>query len=713
MVDLRGILPCWAGLSVILASTFLSAHDGDQFQEDRRPPYNGPGFRAAEGGSSPIEFPQSGIELLSWIPLVEFLPTVTSADDCWGYVSPAGREYALIGLSLGTGFVDVTNPAMAQIIAVKSGPSSIWRDIKIYQDHAYVVSEGGSGIQVFNLSLIDTGIVTLVNTVTTGGRTATHNVAINVESGYLYRAGGGGSPVKGLRIYSLADPSNPVFVGEWNDRYCHDAQIVNWTTGPFAGREIAFCSANDTSGGGNSGVDILDVTDKSNIVRITSFLYSDAEFSHQAWLSPDRRYLYVNDEMDEIRLGRTTTTRIIDVSNLANPVEVGTFTNGSRAIDHNLYTLGNFIFEANYRSGLRIYDASNPVAPVEVAFFDTFPENDNANFNGLWNNYPYFPSGIVIGSDIEKGLFVWSVAGLRDCNGNGVPDSQDIANGTSDDCNGNDVPDECESDADCNGNGLRDICELAGGGGIDCNANGIPDECDIRDGISLDVNLNGIPDECCAVAMEVQRGLTPVTNRYLPVTLDDSGAVTALRVTLSRLPGRFAAFEGTTMWVGPPEEVSELPGTTDPGEPGPTFTAARLSCDPFLTDWGAIGTVYVYGDAIVPDGTYDVQAISQDCASTGVQRFSLSVAFESPRWGDVVGDCRTTPCSAPNGEVDMSFDVVSIMNKFRALPGAPIKTRVDLEPNVPDRLINITDVTAAVDAFRGLEYRFAGPSGCP
>ena len=401
----------WAGIICVLSLTVGTTygHDDGQFQADRRPVYNGPGYRSTLGGAPPIAFPSNGIELLAWLPIVEFNPAMTSADDCWGYVSPSGREYALIGLSDGTGFVDVTDPGDPQIVAVMSGPNSIWRDIKVYQEHVYAVSEGGSGIQVFDVSQIDVGIVTNVNTVTTGGITQTHNVVINEESGFLYRVGGGNGTTIGLCIYDLADPANPTLVGQWNTRYIHDAQIVNYTSGPFAGQEVAFCFSETSSGGGTPGVNILNVTDKSNITQIAFFQYSTPAFSHQGWLSPDRQFLYVNDELDEISFGTPTTTRIIDVSDLANPVEVGTFTNGGAAIDHNLYTVGNLIYEANYRSGLRIFDATNPIAPVEIAFFDTYPEDDSANFNGLWNNYPFLPSGVMIGSDIEKGLFVWWV----------------------------------------------------------------------------------------------------------------------------------------------------------------------------------------------------------------------------------------------------------------------------------------------------------------
>lgn len=85
-----------------------------------------------------------------------------------------------------------------------------------------------------------------------------------------------------------------------------------------------------------------------------------------------------------------------------------------------------------------------------------------------------------------------------DCNGNGRADECDIDDGTSEDCNSNGIPDECE--ADCNGNGNPDDCDIDEGESEDCNLNGVPDECDIASGDSSDVNGNGVPDECECIA---------------------------------------------------------------------------------------------------------------------------------------------------------------------------------------------------------------------
>ena len=402
---MRTLIACCAAALLSFSLPVSWAHDDDPKILDRMPRYEGPGYRAALR-ENPPEFDSSNITLMSWLTVGELNSSAAGANDCWGYVSGSGREYALIGVSDATVFVEITNPGNATVVAVESGPSSLWRDVKVYQNYAYSVSEGGSGIQVFDLSQIDNGVVTHVNTITSGGTSATHNVAINTASGYLYRCGGSSN---GLRIYRLTNPAAPQYVRSWSDKYVHDAHITSYTSGPYAGREIAFVSCGFNGGFQATSVDILDVTDKNNIFTISRLQWAERGYSHQCWLSPDKAILYVNDELDEQSFRKLTTTHFFDVSDLEYPRELGTFSSGSTSIDHNLYTRGTLVFEANYRSGLRVFDATDPADPVQVAYFDTFPNNDSAQFNGLWSNYPIFPSGTVIGSDIERGLFVWRI----------------------------------------------------------------------------------------------------------------------------------------------------------------------------------------------------------------------------------------------------------------------------------------------------------------
>ena len=386
------------------------AHEGDLKERDFKGAVVADAWLADQQGlnKAGTTFAANGIRLMAWFPVTTFNAANTSGNDVWGYVSPSGREYALMGLSNGTGFVDVTNPGSSRIVGFIAGPTSLWRNVKTYRTWAYSVSEGGGGIQVFDLSNIDNGVVTLVNTVDASAATpATHTMIINEKTGYLYRMGGGSN---GLRIYSLANPSAPVITATWATKYTHDGVVYNYETGPYAGKEIFFACGGTNGGQTNTGLDILDVTNKSAITVIGRYTYANANFCHQVWLSEDRRYAYINDELDEQNRGIYNQGRIVDVSNLASPTTVGTYTTGLTAIDHNEYVKGNRLFCSNYTTGLRVFDISSGGSPTQVAWFDTHPEDDAApaaTFNGLWSNYPYLPSGTILGSDIERGLFVW------------------------------------------------------------------------------------------------------------------------------------------------------------------------------------------------------------------------------------------------------------------------------------------------------------------
>ena len=401
----------WRGvaLSALVIASPIIAHDDDPKARYRQAPVTGPGFRASSptgpgGPQGSAGFDADGVQLEAWLPLNQ-LDGSGSGNDCWGYVSPSGREYAIIGTESGTNFVEITDPASPVVIDFINGPDSLWRDIKTYQNYAYSVSEGGSGIQVMNLTNIDNGNVTLAGTVTGPGTSATHNVAIDEDSGYLYRLGGSS---EGMRIYSLANPANPSYVASWSSRYIHDAQVVTYTSGPNAGKQIVYACGGLNGGFDQTGLTVIDVTNKSNIQVLDQVYYPNSAYSHQGWLSPDLQYFYLGDEIDEDGV-TPSTTHMFDVSNPSNVTYAGAFNNGLKASTHNLYTAGDRIFAANYTSGLRIFDASDPTNPIEIAYFDTYPGSNSDGYNGLWNVYPYFPSGTVIGSDLERGLFIWSV----------------------------------------------------------------------------------------------------------------------------------------------------------------------------------------------------------------------------------------------------------------------------------------------------------------
>ena len=344
-----------------------------------------------------------GVVLKSHIGLATF--GAGSGNDCWGYVSPSGREYAIMGMNNMVAFVEVTDPSNPVILEKIPHGSSGWGDIKVYGHFAYAVTErAGTGIQVIDMSDIDNGVVTLVRTLDTISRA--HNAVIDTENGYLYTVGSRGGTGTTVCL-SLADPANPVQVGvdSITERYQHDAQVVTYTEGPLAGKQIWYGFSE------GRGVDVYDVTDKDNPERLTRIEYPDIGYCHQGWLSEDKKYLYVNDEFDENQQGVATRSLVFNVEDPLNAFFVGTFTSGKNAIDHNQYVVDGFAFQSNYRSGLRIFDIhEKPEDPDQVGWYDTFAPNDDAGFDGAWSNYPFFPSGTVIVSDINDGLFVFDVS---------------------------------------------------------------------------------------------------------------------------------------------------------------------------------------------------------------------------------------------------------------------------------------------------------------
>ena len=348
-------------------------------------------------------FGGSGVAMLSRVLVADIPGGNISANDVWGHVSPSGREYALLGMRGGTAFIEVTNPTAPTIVAYYPHPPGCCSDIKVYEGYAYVVTEGGGGMQVFDLATIDAGTVTPITTFTANGLTQAHNIAINEESGFAYICGAKDNPSGGgIFMVDIRVPNVPVYAGAWSNFYVHDVQVVTYHEGTYAGREIAFAFC----GSVNSGLQIIDVTNKSNPTVISTLEYPRQQYTHQGWLTANRRYLYLNDELDETYYTLPTSTFVIDVSKLDAPRYLRSFSTGLASIDHNLYVHGDFVFEANYTSGLRIFYAPVPGYIQEVGFFDTHAEDNDPGFHGAWTAYPFLPSGNVLISDIENGLFV-------------------------------------------------------------------------------------------------------------------------------------------------------------------------------------------------------------------------------------------------------------------------------------------------------------------
>jgi choice-of-anchor B domain-containing protein len=352
-------------------------------------------------------FACSGVALRARVPHANM--GGTRGNDIWGWLdSTTGNEYALVGLTNGTAFVDVTDPEAPVYLGrlPTATVRSAWRDIKVYRDYAYIVADGAGahGMQVFDLTRLR-GVAEPQSfnvDVSYNDFTNAHNLAINEDTGFAYVVGTN-TCNEGLHIVDIRTPNNPMFAGCHAAFDTHDTQCVTYV-GPdvdYAGSEICASSAGNV-------VEFADVSNKVSPVTISTLTYPQLGFVHQAWLTDDHQFLLVGDEFDESNFNVPTRTHVLDARNLDAPVFVFAYEGPTRSIDHNLYVRGNRVFEANYTSGLRILEfgdlANGEMA--EVAFFDTYPANNATDFDGAWSVYPYLPSGNVIVNDISNGLFI-------------------------------------------------------------------------------------------------------------------------------------------------------------------------------------------------------------------------------------------------------------------------------------------------------------------
>jgi choice-of-anchor B domain-containing protein len=365
------------------------------------------------------------VELVSFLPIGDISSgRGVRLNDIWGWTDPTNnKEYALVGRNDGTAFVDITDPAnpvyVGQLLRTEGSPASSWRDIKVYMDHAYIVSDNARehGMQVVDLAKLrqySGSPITFSPDTTYHYIASAHNIVINESTGFAYpvgASGGGETCGGGLHMIDIRDPKNPKFAGCFADPqtgsagtgYSHDAQCVMYH-GPdpqYQAREICI-------GSNETAISIADVTDKENPKAISRASYPNVQYTHQGWFTDDHRFFYVNDEGDEISgVVPRTRTLVWDLTDLDDPVLVKEHLGEAEASDHNLYVKGNLMYQANYASGLRILDISDPANPREVGFLDTNPFGDNsAGFNGAWSNYPFFQSGVIAVSSIEQGLFL-------------------------------------------------------------------------------------------------------------------------------------------------------------------------------------------------------------------------------------------------------------------------------------------------------------------
>ncbi|KAI5359689.1 Putative choice-of-anchor B domain-containing protein [Septoria linicola] len=374
-------------------------------------------------------------------------------NDVWGWVSPSGREFGIVGQTDGVGFVEV-NKLTGSLDYIgrldTQTPNQIvsWRDMKVIDNHVYIGAESNNhGLQIFDLRKLEqvkgrlnpfwkpkvfstTSDVKLFT-----GFGASHNIVADTDRKIIYAAGGRSGPnsrntpcAGGLFIVDVKDPNNPTSPGcTGQDGYVHDAQCVVYKgpTQKYQGKNICFNFNEDT-------LTVMDMTNLTSPVVVSKTPYVGNQYTHQGWLAnSEMTMLLLDDELDELDgvgpsagNGRSVTY-LFNIANLEKPVNTGFYQSpeGVKSIDHNLYVKDNLAYHANYGSGLRVRDVSSVSRDmtgggvVERGFFDCHPEDDAeggaVEFLGTWSTYPYFPSGYILLNSIERGIFSLKYTGRR------------------------------------------------------------------------------------------------------------------------------------------------------------------------------------------------------------------------------------------------------------------------------------------------------------
>jgi choice-of-anchor B domain-containing protein len=313
-------------------------------------------------------------------------------NECWGLVVN-DREIAIIGSTAGTHFFDVTEPEnsseVAFVSAAETGGVIIHRDYHDFQGYLYAVCDEGSSS---TLQIIDiTDLPNSVNTVYDSNVlfTKSHNIYIDTATAKLYACASNSA----MDVYSLNIPTSPSLIYSYNGvGHVHDAFVRN---------DSAYLNC------GNDGFRIFDfsmVTQMGDQPTLLGSLtsYPDAGYNHSGWLNDDGTIYIMQDE------NHGYDVKILDVSDVSDITVLATFNSGvdQNSMAHNGIIKGNLAYIPYYHDGLRIFDISDPYNPIQTWEYDTYSPNNHTSYKGAWGVYPYLPSGNIIVSDMQTGLYI-------------------------------------------------------------------------------------------------------------------------------------------------------------------------------------------------------------------------------------------------------------------------------------------------------------------
>ncbi len=318
-----------------------------------------------------------------------------NSSDIWGFVDANGIEYAIIGTATNTRIYSLENPASPIERAVVPGASSIWRDIKSWKNHIYVTTDQGTdGLVIIDMTDAPETITYdyWKPSLTVEGNTSPlercHNIYID-EKGYAYLAGCNIANRGVIMLDVDTDPNAPIYLGAADLTYSHDAYTRGDT---LYASEI------------NIGeFSIYDISDPSDPMYLGG-AETSMNFTHNAWLSDDGNTLFTTDERAN---GYVDSYDISDLGNIKRlDIYQPIATAGENVIPHNTHFLDNYLITSWYTDGIVITDVTDPSNIIKVGAFDTW-DGANGGFNGCWGAYPFLSSGLILGSDIQTGLYVF------------------------------------------------------------------------------------------------------------------------------------------------------------------------------------------------------------------------------------------------------------------------------------------------------------------
>ncbi len=339
---------------------------------------------------------------------------------CWGWVDPiSSREYGIIGTTSGTYIIEVTNPSTPVVRDYIPGKSTnrIWHEYKTYGNYLYIIADGGNNtLQIADLSYLPDSVHLLHDT--TSIFESAHTLYIDGNRMYVASVSTATGGYSAMNVYSLANPETPVLLRRLDEDYpfisqVHDMYVINDTV-------YASC--------GYDGLFIFRYDEPSNrFIQLGSLTtYPDQGYNHSSFLSTDHNILYMTDEVPD-----GMAVKVIDVSTISSPFVVDTFYSNPGATPHNPYVIDDLLIMAYYQDGIYAYDISNPSMPVLQGYFDTHPQNSPGTYpgpayQGCWAVYTDLPSGILLASDMQLGLFVLDISQLTSIREKGVTEKISI-----------------------------------------------------------------------------------------------------------------------------------------------------------------------------------------------------------------------------------------------------------------------------------------------